>query len=425
MSNQRHKIWNSPSFRNAGKLLSANVVAQVLGLVVYPLLTRMYTPEDFGLLNLFLSIGGVVSLLSTGEYQSAVLLPSREEEASGVVRAALRIAGLWVLATAVTVPFSGGIARLFDAPALASCYWMLVPYVAVTACWTVYNAWLTRRRAFGRISGYQLNQSATGVLTKLLFGWLGWLRSGLVVSSVLAPFIALITSVCHSKEHFRALRLASEEKPAALARKYSRFPLYSLPRALVNNLSGNLPAILLTPYFGLSQLGFFAMAMTLAFRPVTMVTASLHQVLFERVAESVREGKSIWGVLRRRWLQMAAIVVPAMGLLTLGMAWLVRVLLGAGWEETATLIRYMMPWLTCVLLVAPLAFVSEVFGRQKLFLIIEMVYLVLRVGAMAAGIWLGSFETAVILMSAAGTTVLLVQLAVYIATVRRYERSLV
>ena len=85
----------------------------------------------------------------------------------------------------------------------------------------------------------------------------------------------------------------------------------------------------------------------------------------------------------------------------------------------------MMPWLTCVLLVAPLAFVSEVFGRQKLFLIIEMVYLVLRIGAMVAGIWLGSFETAVILMSAAGTIVLLVQLAVYIATVRHYERSLV
>lgn len=415
------KIWHSPSARNVGKLLSANVIAQAIGILVYPILTRMYTPEDFGLLNLFLSIGGVLVLLSTSEYQSAILLPSNEKEAAGISRVALMVLGFWLLIISISLLFTRQIAQLFDAPKLASYYWLLIPYVAAMGGWMVYNAWLMRRRAFGRISAFQLNQSGIGVLTKLLFGWVGWLRSGLVVSSVLAPIIALSTSILRSRDAFRALWQPCEDSPRELANRYRRFPLYSMPRSLVNTLSGNLPALLLTPYFGLNQLGFFAMAMTLAFRPITMITSSMYQVLFERVAQKVRDGQSVWKTLSKRWLQMAVMVIPIMVVLALAMPWLVRFLLGAGWEQTATLIRYMLPWVTCVLLIAPLAFIGDVFGKQKLFLIIELIYLGLRIGAMIAGIWMNSFEWAIILLSAVGTVVLSFQLICYIYILRQYE----
>ena len=415
------KIWNSPSARNVGKLLSANVIAQAIGLLIYPILTRMYAPEDFGLLNLFLSIGGVLVLLSTCEYQSAILLPSDEKEAAGISRLAMLVLTLWILIITASVPFARPIAQLFEAPELISYYWLLIPFVAAMGGWAIYNAWLMRRRAFGRISAFQLNQSATGVITKLLFGWIGWLRSGLILSSVLAPFIALTTSILRSREAFRTLWQPCEASPRKLAKRYRRFPLFSMPRSLVNTLSGNLPALLLTPYFGLNQLGFFAMAMTLAFRPITMITSSMYQVLFERVAQKVRDGQSIWRNLSRRWLQSAALIIPFMALLALVMPWLVRILLGAGWEQTATLIQYMLPWITCVLLIAPFAFIGDVFGKQKLFLIIELIYLGLRVGAMIIGIWMNSFEWAVILLSVAGTAVLVLQLVCYIVILRRYE----
>lgn len=417
------KIWYSSSARNVGKLLSANVIAQAIGILVYPILTRMYSPEDFGLLNLFMSIGSVLVLLSTSEYQSAILLPSEEKEAAGISRVALYVLGLWIFVITVSLPFARNIAQLFDAPALASYYWILIPYVAALGGWAIYNAWLMRRRNFGRISAYQMDQSGTGVVTKLLFGWLGWLRSGLIISSVLAPIIALGTSILRSRDAFRELWQPCEEFPIELANRYRRFPLYSMPRSLVNTLSGNLPALLLTPYFGLTQLGFFAMAITLAFRPISMITSSIYQVLFERVAQKVRERQSVWKTLSKRWLQMAVTVIPVMVLLAFVMPWLVRFLLGAGWEQTAILIQYMLPWVTCVLLIAPLAFIGDVFGKQKLFLIIEFIYLGLRIGAMIVGIWMNDFELAIILLSAVGTLVLSFQLVCYIYILRHYEST--
>ena len=75
-----HNFISSANVRNVGKLLSANVVAQVIGLIVYPILTRMYAPEDFGLMNLFVSISGILVILSTAEYYNAIVLPKKDSE---------------------------------------------------------------------------------------------------------------------------------------------------------------------------------------------------------------------------------------------------------------------------------------------------------------------------------------------------------
>ena len=61
--------------RNSAKLLSSNAIAQIIGLLIYPILSRLYSPDDFGLVNLFLSIGGVITLFATAEYQYAIMLP--------------------------------------------------------------------------------------------------------------------------------------------------------------------------------------------------------------------------------------------------------------------------------------------------------------------------------------------------------------
>ncbi|MDE7338633.1 MAG: hypothetical protein K2M92_05010, partial [Bacteroidales bacterium] len=86
------KMFKSEAIRNTGKLVSANAVAQALALLFYPLLTRLYSPDDFGVLNLFLSIGGVLLLVANADYHYALLLPKSEKKAVSVFQADF----LWV-----------------------------------------------------------------------------------------------------------------------------------------------------------------------------------------------------------------------------------------------------------------------------------------------------------------------------------------
>ena len=132
-------LIKSSGVRNFAKLLSANVVAQVIGLVVYPILTRLYAPEDFGLLNLFLSIGGVLVVVSTAEYYNAIVLPEEEKDATSLTYVSLLILIITTLLTAITVIFSQPISLLFKSPDLARYYWIMPLYVFVMGAWNILN----------------------------------------------------------------------------------------------------------------------------------------------------------------------------------------------------------------------------------------------------------------------------------------------
>ncbi len=425
-SRKIYSLFQSAGVRNFAKLLSANVVAQAIGLAVYPVLTRLYAPDDFGLLNLFLSIGGVLSILATAEYQYAIVLPKDDKRARAVFHVGLFVLLCVVMLTGLSVAFSHPIARLFNTPDLGKWYWLMPLYVGVSGLWVLLNYHYTRQRQFGRISRYQLSLSVLNAGAKMSFGFAGFLQGGLIVSSVLASLLSMIASVAAAwKRGLRGLFSRPDKSECRIAaREYANFPKFSLPRALVNNLSGALPSLLLTPFFGLANLGFWGMAMTLAFRPLNMISQSLYQVLFEKITKQVNSNELVLPLLRRIYLPLLAGFIPMMCLLYIIMPQLVTWLLGAKWLMTATCIRYMLPWLTAVFFVAPLAFVADIFYKQRLFLYIELLYFALRIGAIVIGILEESFLLSIALLSLVGTIIPLLQLGLYLYFLHRYEAGL-
>ncbi len=425
-SRKIYSLFQSAGVRNFAKLLSANVVAQAIGLAVYPVLTRLYAPDDFGLLNLFLSIGGVLVILATAEYQYAIVLPKDDKRARAVFHVGLFVLLCVVLLTGLSVVFSHPIARLFNTPDLGMWYWLMPLYVGASGLWVLLNYHYTRQRQFGRISRYQLSQSVLNAGAKISFGFAGVLQGGLIISSVLAPLLSVIASVAAAwKRGLRGLFSRPDKSECRIAaREYANFPKYSLPRALVNNLSGALPSLLLTPFFGLANLGFWGMAMTLAFRPLNMISQSLYQVLFENTAQRVNQRMTIRPTIMRFVCLTLLVAVPCFVALYFVLPLLTRWLLGAEWEITGHYIRVMLPWLLLSVLVAPICFLSDIFQQQKIGLYLEVLLIVLRLLGLGIGVWRHSFFYAIAGYSIAGAIVIGIQLAWYLSLVRHYERGL-
>ena len=85
MSKPKSRLFGSEALRNTGRLFSANVIAQAIGLIIYPLLTRLYSTSDFGLLNLFVSLSGVLVIAGTLEWHNGIVLPKSGKEARALV----------------------------------------------------------------------------------------------------------------------------------------------------------------------------------------------------------------------------------------------------------------------------------------------------------------------------------------------------
>lgn len=419
------KIWNSTSARNVGKLLSANVFAQALGLLVYPILTRIYSPEDFALLNLFASIAAVLVLFTTAEYHYAIVLPKEARKARALVHwciiLLLAITGFLVL----SIPFAGYIADVFNAPTLANWWWMMPLLVAVLGGWNILNYWYIRKAAFTRVSGYQITQSLFSATGKIGFGALGWLQGGMILAIVIAPLISLIISASLAwKSYLKELLVVSRAEIKSVIKEYANFPKFSLPRALVNSVGISLPVWLLTPHFGLAKVGYLSLATMAAFVPLNIIARACYQVMYQKVAEKVQRQEPIQSIILRFVIFATIIMMVGLAVIYIFVPQLVTFLFGAGWIESAYIIRRLLPYLLLVPVCGTICFISDVFAKQKIAMWMEAGYVAMMALVLCWGIHIDNFETTISLYAWLGFGYLLVQLVWFVSLVFNYHKKL-
>ena len=425
LSNNLISLIKSAGIRNFAKLLSANVLAQVIGLVVYPILTRIYAPEDFGLLNLFVSISSVIVIFTTAEYHNAIVLPKEQKHSVAMVHWCLIQLSVVVVLTLISVFFSRHIALLFNVPSLSRYYWLMPFMVLANSGWNILNYWYIYRGNYTRISGYQLSQSILSAGSKLGFGYGGILQGGLVYSVVLSPIVSLITSLLRAgKDSLRPLRRLVGHDIREVLSEYRNFPIYSLPRSLVNMIAGQLPILLLTPIFGVRYVGWWSMAIMLGFTPISVIAKSIYQVMYQYTTQRVNASKSLGTYFRRFAFVTFFTVLP----LFIGLAFvlpdLTSWLLGDDWRETGRYIQWMLPWLACSLLTSSTGFVADIFYRQKLGLCFELLTALLRTLGVCAGIWLHDFSVSVAGYAIGSAIAVLSQYIWLMGLVKQYDRGI-
>lgn len=425
MRNKSIHIWNSPSIRNVGKLLSANVIAQVIGILIYPILTRMYAPEDFALLNLFTSIVGVLVIVATAEYQYAIVLPKEDGEARAIVHACLLSVVAFVLLISLSIPFAKPIAQIFNAPDLAHYWWLMPLTVLGLSIWNILNYWYIRRKAFTRISGYQITQSIFSASLKISFGVLERLKGGLIIASSLAPLLSLMISVGLAwKKHIRELFAFDWKQIQAVTREYANFPKFSLPRALVNSVSVALPIWLLTPTFGLEPVGQLSLAMMATVLPFTLFARACNQVLFQRASVAVQQRNSLRPLLRPFILWTSAAMLIGMTAVYYFLPQLVNIIFGAQWSESAYIMRRLFPYLMLTPICGTICFLSDIFAKQKIAMWMETGYTLFMAFALGLGIHFCTFLECVSLFAWTRFAYLAIQLVWFLTLVRDYHKTL-
>lgn len=418
-------LIKSANIRNFAKLLSANVVAQVIGLLVYPILTRIYSPEDFGLLNLFLSIGGVLCILATAEYHNAIVLPKDDKHGAAMVHWCIAQLLIVVAITVISVLFAKPIASLFNLPALEQYYWLMPIFVLVYSGWNILNYWYIRRGEYARISTYQLSQSVLSAGGKMGFGYAGVLQGGMLYAAVLAPLLSLVTSICRAgKKGLAQLCSVDTATMGQVVRTYRNFPLFSLPRSFVNMIAGQLPILLLTPLFGAHYVGLWSMAIMLGFTPISVITKSIYQVLYQYTTTRVHRTQHLLPYFRRFTGLVLLVGIPVFGILAIVLPDLTAWLLGSEWRETGVYVQWMLPWLLCSVLTSSTGFLADVFFQQRVGLYFELLTALLRTVGICVGIWMHDFSICIAGYAIGSALAVLAQYVWLMTLVKKYDRGI-
>lgn len=398
-----------PSFsKDVLKLVTGTTFSQILVVVASPVLTRLFSPEAFGLLGIFTSITKVIGVVACLRYEFAVMLPDDEGDAANLLALCVGIATAVSLITLpVVVLFEPAIVAALNAPGLAGHLWLVAPMVFVSGLFIALNYWNSRTRRYGRLSVSRVLSSVAITGGQLAAGAAGMATGGaLIGASVFGQGVAtgVLGGQILRDDRERFARHVSWARARALAARYRRFPLYDSWSGLLNVSSWQLPSFILPIFFSPVQVGYYSLAFRLIVLPMDLIGGAIQQVFFQRASNAEREG-TLAGLTEPVFIVLLRIgVFPFLTLALIGQE-LYSVVFGANWSEAGLYTQLLAVWALVWLISSPLSSIYMVQEKQGFGLWINIANFVSRLVALVAGGLLGSARLAILFFGLSGIAV--------------------
>ena len=385
-------LFQSGFVRNVSLLAGGTAFAQGIAILALPVLTRIYSPNEFGILGIFTALLGMISVIATLRYEIAIPLPESDQSAANLLGVALVCVAATTVAVVVIVNLFGQqIVLLMKAPLLAKYLWLLPIAIAATGAYSVFQFWATRKKAFKRIARTRVEQSIGGVTTQLLMGWTGTGALGLIVGQIVsngAGFFGLARRAFSDDR--TVLQGVGVAGMRAVAREYDRFPKFSTFEALTNSASVQMPIILIAGLTASAEVGYLMLALRIMQAPMGIIGASISQVYFSRAVEEHRNDR-LGDFTARTIGGLAKIGIGPLIFVGIIAPSVFGLIFGAEWQRAGELVAWMTPWFVLQFLVSPVSMSLHVTNNQRLALALQIVGVSLRVlmvlaaGAVLAG----------------------------------------
>lgn len=225
-------------------LMSGTIIAQVIPVAISPILTRIYTPEEFGVLALYVAILSVVTVIANMRYEIAIVQPERDEDARALFHLSLLICFVLFIIFLVSVilyqTLGGDFLKLGDDTFIL----YVIPFgFFLNGVIQAGRYWFLRKDQYKDITGLVVSQSGGTASVQLAAGVVG---NGLVIGQLFGQALSCVVLFLRSRRVNRDLYVLSPiKKLCCVAKEYKNMPRYSIPGGLADSLSMQQPIFLL------------------------------------------------------------------------------------------------------------------------------------------------------------------------------------
>jgi O-antigen/teichoic acid export membrane protein len=334
--------------QNTGLVVAGTLIAQVLPLLFYPIFTRLFTPADFGTFAIISMIATPLAIIASGAYEQAFLLVKSERATANLFRfILLRCLAILLLGLLLLLASRDVIALALADPTLRT--WLIfVPLISLGQ--VIYNCtseWLVRERAFRGLTLNRISQSFTLSLSKLAFGFGGWIGGGLVLGELLGRTLYMGSTYHRVWREPLSCNPANWRRVAAMGRRYRGFPRLMVPDQLINTFGGSIHVLAVGYAFGPTELGYVSLLFSALYLPVTVISSSVKDVFRQRASvDYARTGNCRPLYVKLLW-PIALLGVVGFGILYFISPWVFIFVFGDEWAPVGEYARILIPMFFC------------------------------------------------------------------------------
>lgn len=368
-------IGSNKFVKNTFTLVSGNFLAQIIPFLFAPVITRLYTPEQFGTFGIIISIVTIIVVIANGRYEMAVMLPKMDRKAVELCHAGYTINfTLSLLLMLFIIFFKSYVTVWFNLPATDSVLLYLIPlFTLVMGSYNPLNYWLIRVKRFDLLSVGKIIQFVFIVLLTILFGYWGHIH-GLIYGYLVAwALYTAFTSFQAYKVGFFNYQF-HVDRIIDTARQYKDFPLFNSISALLIVIAQTISTFYIQNHFSPEDTGFFSQCRQYVLAPLSLIVIAISQSFMQDVGLKIRQKISVISFVKNMFL----ISVIIGFFMTITVVWLApdlfRVFFGDQWEMSGVFLQVLIFSYVVQSIVMPFGNIIHLLNKARHTLIFPIIY---------------------------------------------------
>ena len=382
-----HKVYKlftkSEFLRNSSILVGGTSFSAIIQILASPVLTRLYSPEEFGIFALFFSIVTFLSIIITAQYELTIVLPKDDTDSAILVLVSMIISCIFsAVLLCVVIVF----VRIFES---SSWLYFVPPTCLFMGLFQSGYYWLIRQKHFRILAKVSILHALITVITTVLLvfvlhGYLGLIMGYMVGYLVIGALILIIT---YKKIKNHWAHIARFSILLYFMKRYKNFPLYSSVSGLIDNLALQLPTFFLSAFFGTTVVGFYAISQRAVRLPISIISKAIGDVFRQKASFEYAHKGQCKELFVKVLLLLSFLAVVFFLIFFITVPYVFDLVLGKEWIIAGKYARILSAMFFLHFIAAPLGGMFIIAEKQKVGFFMRVCLLI----ASSASLWCGYY----------------------------------
>ena len=319
--------------KNVLTVMTGTGLAQVITLVFSPILTRIFTPEEFGIFYLFSALSDILVIPATGRLELAILIPEKKNEAANIFWAAGISSSIFSILLLIFIYFfSANIGIWLGEPKLSQWLFFLPISIFIVGWLSSFHYWHNRFKRFKVLTGTKIAESTTNVSTRIGLGFLKFGTGGLIVGTLLGRLATVLSYFYffNKKDKISFPRFRRKAVWKQIIR-FKNFPKNMVPAGLFQVGSLQIPNLLLNLFYTATVVGHFGFMNRILRAPLGLLGRSFEEVFKQKASEELRQFGHCKNIFSKTIKKLLAIAILPFLIFFFAAPWAFQFIFGEEW----------------------------------------------------------------------------------------------
>lgn len=380
------KLLKNTFVMQVATLMSGTALSQGILFAATPLLTRLYSPEEFGIFALYVSILAPISMISSLRYETAIMLPEDNEDAKALLLLSALITTLMSILTLLVIVIFEDMMIRYLTHDIGLFLWVVPLGVFFSGMVQIVTTWNTRNELYKNIAQANVLRSSTAVSVQIGAKTITPFIGGLIWGNLIGSVVALGTLLYKAlKQHSLRLNKLSYNRMKKNAKEYDKFPKYQTFASFINSLSLVLPVIFLSFFYSPEIAGYYALASRVLWAPVALISGSIRNVYYQKASQKFNLNESIKNLYVKTTLNLLKISFIPFLIVAIFAEPIFVYLFGDKWVISSEFTQILFVMTIMSFINPASAMTIYILGLQKFSLIYTMISTFLKALSLLAG----------------------------------------